>query len=353
MTTAMTQTTIPLLEIMNREDPAGNLYPMVEMLARTDQLLMYVDWERCNANLTMKGTRTDTEPSPTDRGYDEGVPGTYGTTEPYEEPTTMIADWINIDMNKLRDRAKKEQFLDGEYQMHFDGFRKAFGDRVFYGDRGTYPKRLRGFTYRSAYNTVAQTYVYDNSGGNASATANKTSAWVIKTGPRHFQFTYPQYDEGSDLPAAPSGAFQGTAMGFSTVDFGMQPISDGTYDFPGYRTYWQWRYGMVVHDPRAIARICNISCSSIDEVDDFSFNHLYLIDVLADFMKYFNDMTNVIIVVPSIVHAHIAKEIDQKSNVFARMDDPFGRPITNYNWNGVQIPICTSDSITETESKVS
>ena len=44
MTSAMTQTTIPLLEIYNREDPTGKLYPMVEMLARTDQLLLYSDW---------------------------------------------------------------------------------------------------------------------------------------------------------------------------------------------------------------------------------------------------------------------------------------------------------------------
>ena len=354
MTSVLTQTTVPLLEIMNREDPKGNLYPMVEMLARTDQLLMYADWTRCNANLTHKGSRDSTEPSPTDRGYDEGVPATYGTSEPYEEPTTMIADWINIDMNKLNDRKERERFMNDEARRHFNGFRKAFGDRVFYGDRGTYPQRLRGFHYRSAYNTVSSTYVYDNSGGNTSATANKTSVYVIRTGSTHFQFTYPEHDDaGGPVPDTGSGGrFIGQAMGFKTVDYGLDIAKDGNdYEYPAFKTYWQWRYGMVVHDPRAVARICNVSTSNIDEVDDFSFNYLYLFDVLGDFMEYFGDLQNTFIVVPSIVHTQIAKAIDQKSNAYGTMDDPFGRPIQSFKF-GVSVPICTSDSIKKTEDKV-
>jgi len=327
-----------------------------EMLARTDQLLMYMDWTRCNANLTYKGARDSTEPTPADRSYDQGVPATYGTSLPYEEPTTMIGDWIRIDMNKLNDRKEKDAFINDEGRRHFNGFKKAFGDRVFYGDRGTYPVRLRGFHYRSAYNTVSSEYTYDNSGGSASATANKTSVYVIRTGSRHFQFTYPEHDEaGGPVPDAgmTGGRHIGSAMGFKTIDFGLDTALDASsYEYPVFKTYWQWRFGMIVHDPRAIARICNISTTNIDEVDDFSFNYLYLFDVLGKFKKYFGDLQNTVIVVPSIVETQIAKAIDQKANAYGSMDDPFGRPIAAFNY-GVKIPICVCDSIVETEGKVS
>jgi hypothetical protein len=351
MTSQMTQATIPMLEILNREAPDGTIYPMVEMLARTDQLLMYADWTRCNANTTMRGARDSTEPSPSDRAYDQGVAKTYGTSTPYEEPTTMIADWVMMDPNKVNDRKDKQAFLDDEYRRHFNGFRKAFGDRVFYGDRTTYPNRLRGFNYRSAYNTASSTYVYDNSGGNASATANKTSVYVMRFGSQHFQFTYPQWDEpGGPVPG--NGRIIGVGMGFKTIDFGMDTTTDGdSNEYPVLKTYWQQRFGMVVHDPRAVGRICNISTSSIDEVDDFSFNHLYLYDVLGAFEEAFGDLQNTVIVVPTIVRTQIAKAIDQKSNVFGSIDDPFGRPIAAFNY-GVKIPICVSNALVKTESKV-
>ena len=356
MTSAMTQTTIPLLEIYNREDPTGKLYPMVEMLARTDQLLLYSDWTPCNNNLSFKGTRDSTEPTITDAGYDEGAPASYGTSEPYEEPTAMTKDWMVIDRNKLHDRGTDEgaAFATDESRRHFNAFRKGFGDRVFYGDRSTYPKRIRGFTCRSAYNTVSSSYVYDNSGGNGSATANKTSVYVIRTGRTHFQFTYPQHETGAGVPDAgnTNNRISGSAMGFTSIDYGLDKALDANnYEYPAYKVYWQWRFGMVVHDPRAVARICNISTSGIDEVNDFTFNHLYLIDVLGAFKEYFGDLQDTFIVVPTIVETQIAKAINNKSNVFFSVDDPFGRPIGAYNY-GVKVPICLSDSITHAEAKV-
>jgi hypothetical protein len=348
MTTAMTQTTVPLVEILNREDPSGKLLPFINLLARTDQLLSYVDWTKCNANLSHKGVRVSTEPTPSDGAYDKGCAPTYGTTEPYEEPTTMMTDWVVTDRNKLQDRGSgREAWLNAEAKLHFNGFKKAFGDRTFYGDKGTYPLRLRGFTFRSAYNTLSSAYVFDNSGGNASATVNKTSAWLIRTGPEYFQFTYPENDAGTAVPdAGDNSRFPvNQAMGFTTIDYGLLTASDGTYEYPAYKTWWQWRWGMVVHDPRAISRQCNISCTNIDSVDDFGFNHLYMIDMLGAFLEYFGDLQNTVIVVPTIVHTQIAKEIDQKSNVYGTLDDPFGRPISSFNYDGVKVPICTCNSI--------
>jgi hypothetical protein len=357
MTTAMTQTSMPILEALNREDPQGRLRPFVNMLARQDQVLMYLDWTPCNANLTYKGTRVSSVPTPTDISYHMGVAPAYGTTEPYEEPITMMAGMIVMDLNMVSDRGSgKVAFVNAEMGLHFEGTREGFGDRMYYGDRGTNPLRLRGFCYRAAYNTTSSAYVYDNSGGNASATVNKTSAWVIRTGDRKFQMTYPEHDAGGPVPEG--GAFVGSAMGFKQIDFGLTTASDGTNEYPAFKMWYQWRFGMVVHDPRAIARICNISCTNIDSVDDFGFNHLYVIDVLGSFLEYFGDLQNTIIVVPTIVHTQIAKEIDQKSNVYGTIDDPFGRPISTFSYDGVKVPICTSNSIkgphsTAMEAKVS
>jgi len=356
MTTSISATTPPILEIMTREDRHGDIYDMVEMLARTDELLLYADWTTCNANLTYRGARDASEPYPGETAYDEGVDATFGTSAPYEEPTTQVSDMVKIDYNKLHDRKNRGEFLDDEYRRHFSGFRKKFGDVVFYGDRTNYPKRLRGFGYRSAYSTLSSDYVYDNSGGNGSATANKASVYAIKTGPGGFQFTYPEYDDaGEGVPQTGNGSNPviTAGMGFKTFDYGMSvPLIDGNgRPYPGFQTYWQQRFGMVVHDPRAIARICNVSCTNEDNITDFSFNYLYLFKVLGRFRKYFGNLENVFIVVPSIIHTHIAMAVDQKGNVYTTIDDPFGRPISSFNF-GVKVPIITSDSITEVEAKV-
>ena len=353
MTTAIAQTTLTVAEILNRVGADGALAPVVDMLLQTNELWKFAlamnGWVRNNNNLSFKGSRTSTEPTPSERDYDEGVAASVSSRTPYEEPTCTVADWFQMDLTKLNDQRDPEQILNDELKAHFRGFSKTFGARVFYGDRDTYPKRIRGLTKRSAYHALSSGYVYDNAGGDASATGNKTSVWIIKFGAGAFQFNYPQHDNrrmSNGVVADVAG------LGLFIKDYGdTVPLTDAhSNQYPGVKSYMEQRFGQVVHHPGAIRRVPNISTTGIDESDDFSLNEDYIIDALVDLKKDMGDWDNVVIAVPSIVTGQIWKRIKEKSNVWMTVNDPFGRPIPAFGPG--QHPIAVCDAIETTEATV-
>jgi len=353
MTTAISQTTLTLQEILARTGADGKLLPVVHTLMETNQLIAFaLAWggiARCNNNLTFKGTRDSTEPTPSEIDYDEGITATIGTAEPFEEPTCTLADMLKMDLNKLNDQSDGAAVMNDELRRHINGFNKTFASRLFYGDRDTYRKRIRGLEYRSAYNALSSARVFDNAGGAASATANKASIFILDIGPGGWQIIYPQND------TRPQNAGQDTAdtkgLGIHIIDYGDRvPLTDGDGNpYPGTQAWMQMRWGQAVHNPDAVARIANISTTSIDEVDDFSLNEDYLIDALTYQTKKMGSSSTRVIVIPSAISGQLWKRVNDKGNLFHTMEDPFGRPVRAFN----DVPIAVCDALTETEATVS
>ena len=88
MTTAISNTTLTLANILDRVGADGRLLPHVRTLMQTNEMLGYAlawnAWVRANNNLTFKGSRDATEPEPSEIDYDEGVTADVGSAEPYE-----------------------------------------------------------------------------------------------------------------------------------------------------------------------------------------------------------------------------------------------------------------------------
>jgi len=350
MTTAISQTTLTTAEILNRVGADGRLLPVVDTMLELNELLRYAaaydGWVRNNSNLSFKGSRTSSDSSVTERDYDEGTDYSVSSQEPYEEPTCTLGGWFKLDLTKLNDQIEPERLVQQELKNKFKVFNKTFHARVFDGDRNTYAKRIRGINYRSAYNVLSSEYVYDNSGGKGSATANKTSCYVLAFGPEKFQFSYPQFDGrmSNGSPADVGG------LGFFVKDYGdIVPLLDGnSKPYPGVQSYIEHRFGQVVHHPGAIRRICNISCTSIDEVDDFSFNEDYLIDALTQMEDDLGDLNGVVIAVPTIVKAQLWKRVKEKDNVWGTNADPFGKRVMTFDNH----PVITCNCIAKTQAKV-
>ena len=254
---------------------------------------------------------------------------------------------MKIDWNKLNDQPDPEALLNQEKTKFYNGFNKKFSSRLWYGDRNTYRKRIRGFTYRSAYSSLSSARVYDCAGGNASATANKMSIFVLRLGPGHIQFTFPQNDTRGQTQGRKTG--DTTGIGLYIKDYGASvPLSDGTNNYPGCQIWMQQRWGLVVHNPDSARRLCNVSSTNIDEVDDFSFNEDYLIDALVDLKKNTGSWENCLIVVPSLITGQIWKRVKDKANLWHTMKDPFGRMVNAFSG----IPIAVDDGLLTTEATV-
>lgn len=335
---------LTIMELMRREDPDGALAQLVDVIAQENRILEDITWIECNNGTYHEDTRTDTEPAGAERGYDEGVSKEAGVTEKVTEPTCMLNGISEVDAAKLKHSAGGEDAARLQEDGFFlRGMTKTFVSRLFDGDRSTSPRRINGINTRSDYNTLqtagSETRVFDNAGGNASVTANKTSIYFIQFGLKKVNCIYPRHD--------PNG---GGTLPIKMEDFGKNIITDagGTKKYPAWQTWFGNDFGLFIHDPRCIKRIPNISTTNIDGVDDFSFDEDAMIDAFSQ-LEYNGE--GVIIYCNRTVLAQAQKRANEKGNAFyteQKGEGPFAHPVTY--WNGIEMK--RVDQITNAQATV-
>ncbi len=339
MATLALGTELTIAELVNREDPNGMMAQLVDVISETNKIVQDATWIECNNGTYHEDTRILSEPTGDERIYDMGVAREAGRTEKVIEPTCMLDGLSVVDAAKLRHTPDELAARLMEDQFFFRGMSKTFASRLFDGSRSTDPTQINGINNRSDYNALSSDYTYDNAGGAASATANKTSIYIVQWGFKKANLIYPRNDPNA-----------GTEFGIKMEDFGKDLVTDAnasTKQFPAWRTWFENHFGIFIHDPRCLKRIVNISTTNIDNVDDFSFDEDYLIDAVVD-LEYDGD--GAVIYCNRTVMGQIWKRAKDKSNVnFTIQDGPFGKPIPAFQ----MIPIKRVDKITSTQSTVS
>jgi len=340
MATLATGTDLTLAELVNREDPNGQMAQLVDVISETNKIVQDATWIECNDGTKHEDTRTLTEPSGTERLYDEGVTREAGRTEPVIEPVCMLDGLSVVDAAKLRHTPDELASRLMEDQFFLRGMSKTFCTRLFDGNRTTNARQINGINSSVRdYAALSSDYTYDNAGGAASVTANKTSMYIIQWGMKKVNLIYPRNDPNGDM-----------RYGIKMEDFGKDLIADrnvGTKSYPAWRTWFECHFGIFIHDPRCIKRVVNISTTNIDSVDDFSFNEDYLIDAVVD-LEYDGD--GAVIYCNRTVMGQIWKRAKDKANVNFTVDrDPFGKPIAMFQ----TIPIKRVDKITSVQATIS
>ena len=109
----------------------------------------------------------------------------------------------------------------------------------------------------------------------------------------------------------------GGNMPVKMQDFGLSVIDQAgtsqTKKYPAWQTWFDLSFGLFIHDPRCIKRICNISTSNIDGVDDVAWYEDPMIDAYND-LEY--NGTNCVILCNRTVLAQAMKRANEKGNAF-------------------------------------
>jgi len=315
-----------LSEMVRRENPDGSMADLIDVISKESPILMDAKVTECNNGTSHEATRIATKPSGSERGYNSGVSKEAGVTEKVTEPTCMLDGLSQIDDALLRHSPDQLASRMSEDRLFLSGMEDTRADRLFnddygsttVGDRSTYPLRINGFPFRSDYNTLSSSHVYDNAGGNASVTANKMSIWLVQWGMHKCNLIVPRNDTMGD------GEF-----GVKMEDFGKEIVTDdASKSFPAWQTWFETHFGLFIWDPRCVKRICNISNTNVDGVDDFSFNEDYLIEAYMS-MKY--NRQGITIYASESVLTQMWIRGKDKSNVYFRNDkDQFGQPMTYF-----------------------
>ncbi len=332
---------ITIMELAQQEHNK-QLLPYINVLGKRMDMFSDASWQECNDGSNHKGIRASTEPTGSLRAYDEGIATEAATSTPYSEPTEMLDGINQIDVAKLRHRTDPVGQRARQDAAYVAGMLKTFMTHVFYGDRSVDGKRINGITTRSDYNTLSSQYVYDNADGNASATANKTSVFLIGWGSEKFHFTYPQND-------AP-GAFTMANPAVSGLGIRLNPLppqivadsDDSTKRYMAVLTWLEAHFGIVIHDPRYIRRIGNISTTNIDGVDDFRWDEEVMIDAMTDIP----DLENAIFYAARTIFGQMWKRVNEKGNLFHTIELPFGREQLMFG----TIPVHMNEQIVTTEA---
>ena len=350
MTTFATSGGMSLIELGNRSANQA-LLTIINSISTTNQIMQFAQMVECNNGTTSVGSRRSTRITGTWRDYDEGAAGGTTTTEPYEEPTSTLSHIFTIDKTRKADAPDPMKFVNDEIEMEMRDLQIQAMTAFFYGDRATDSsfagKMPNGLSNRTDWNTLSSAYVYDNSGGNASATANKTSLWILSFGSNKLEINFPRGSApGGQEPNEPDAQGWGIKMRLLNKDTATD--SGGTNEFPADNIWFEQRWGILPHDPRYIARVSNISTTNVDEVDDFSFNEDYVIDAISAIPMLHRAGT--VVCGNAIMEAQIWKAVKNSgSRNFTETVDAFGERVPAI----CTLPFVRCDAIVSTEATVS
>jgi hypothetical protein len=349
MTTYSLSTYVTALAAAQLLDPKGGLVHLIQTLSSQIPIFADVHMEECNDGSGHKGTTEYYQPVGTWRMWNEGVAAEAPITAQFREVTANMASIFQADkgmiLHKARGNASTASQIRAMMCGQFSaGMLKAISTSLLYGTRSDGKSPL-GLFKRSNYNALSSDYVHDNAGGAASATANKASLLLLGHGSLKYHWIYPT----GITP--PSGSIE--QPGKSITGFGIRndPVADGfVTDIGGTNKYLavqNWlttEVGQAVEDARYVQRICNISTSAIDSVDDFGFDE----EVAIHALEQMPDLENAIWYCNSTVRTQIRNRNNSKGNVFYTPEQPNAPEVLTL----CGIPVHRWDSMTSTEATV-
>tara|TARA_Y100000034_G_scaffold118202_1_gene158628 strand:- start:3362 stop:4411 length:1050 start_codon:yes stop_codon:yes gene_type:complete len=348
MATLASGSRLTIAELLRRETPDGRLADIVDVLSQTNAIIVDATAIECNNGTYHKDTRAATEPTGSERAYDQGVASEAGVTETVVEPTAMIDGLSEVDAAKLQHTPDPLGARSQEDGFFMRGMGKTFASRLFDGDRATSPLRINGINNRADYNALSSSYTYDNGEGSTADDTNFTSIYLVQWGPKQVNLIYPR----NDVLAARGG--DEMSHGISKQDFGRQIIvdpNDSTKKFPAWQTWFELHFGLFIHDPRKIRRLCNIATSSINGTTYKSFHEDHLIDMYNDAL---NDggLEGAVFYANATAFAQIQKRANIKGNAhFTQQSEgegPFAHQVTRF-WG---IPVHLVAQITNTQADI-
>jgi hypothetical protein len=331
---------LTLPEVMRRTNPDGTMADLVDTIKQENRILEDLVFLPCNNKKYHQGSLVASRPAGTERGLSEGVTEEATVTETQTEPTCMLSGLSRVDYKIV---GGNMEVLAQEHASYVTGMLETLVSRFFDGNRSTDIRRINGIHNRTNYNTLTNTSrtVFDNAGGSASVTDNKTSMYFIQHGPRKVYLIYPDEDDIGDG----NGPIKSHDFGLSLID---QAGTSGARHYPAWQMWFNIDFGLFIADYRCIKRVVNISTSNIDGVDDFSIDENVLIDAHSQ-LEYGGAGT--VIYCNRTVLAQVQKRANEKGNAFYTQvegEGPFARPV-NY-WNGIPIKRC--DAITDAQADV-
>ena len=183
---AYTDTPMTYVDVAKRQDPDGSTPHITELLSKFTPLVQDAIVLPSNMDRSHRLTQRRTQPTPTWRGFNQGVKATKSETSQVEEGIGNLEDIAMIDKDLADINGNSARFMISEASAHIAGMAEEMESETWYGD-GTNPNGFLGFTPRfDTLTGVNSTQVidgnsatYHTAGGSGAANGTNHSVWMI------------------------------------------------------------------------------------------------------------------------------------------------------------------------------
>lgn len=313
---------LSIAELTRRKDPNGDPAKIAEVLAQSNEILLDAPWYPANDIWSNKTVQRSSLPTGQWRAINEGVTPSSSTTNEVWDVIGLLEDYSQPDKELIDNDPDPTQARSDEDMAFVEGFAQTEASAIIYSNHFATPKQPHGLAPR--LNALSQANVY-GAGGTGS---DLTSIYIVQWGRTKVHLTYPRNRNDFGLVK--------TDKGVDTVR-----LSTGK-QYEAYVTHFQLYLGIVVKNPRCIARIANIETSGSSNI----FDEDLLIEALNDMPMRGKGAT-------IYCNATILTQMDiaakDKANVIYGEANIWGVPTMTFRG----VPVRLVEAILDTESAVS
>tara|TARA_R110000787_G_scaffold19874_10_gene59163 strand:+ start:3791 stop:4777 length:987 start_codon:yes stop_codon:yes gene_type:complete len=239
---------LTLADHASRQDPQGNIAPIVEVLSKTNAIIR--DAVAIEGNLTT-GNKTNVRaglPTVYWRRLNQGVPKSKSAVVPVEEPTALMTAFSKIDSELVGLSGNPKQFRFTEDTAFMEAMNQKAATTMIYGNKLAESESFTGLAPRYGELSADNAENIIDAGGTGS---DNTSIFLVGWDAMKTSLIFPK----------------NTTAGLQMDDHGKQITQDDNgNDFTAWISEFNWRLGLQVRDWRYNARICNIDVSDLNTV---------------------------------------------------------------------------------------
>ena len=320
-----------LIDLYRQTDREGNAVPVLEILARSNNMIADAIVGECNQGASHLTTVRSGLPDGTWRRLYQGVQPTKGTTTQVKDATGMLVAWSELDAQLVDLARNPQQFRLNEATAKLQRLSQQVAETLLYGDASLQPERFTGLAPR--FNDFDAGNGNQLVHGGATSGNGNTSIWFVTWGENTCHMLYPE----------------GTMAGIKREDKGkcVKEAADGLYDV--YRESFTWHCGLTVRDWRAISRVCNIR---VADLRANAASGADLVDLMIDAYYRLDNPGmlggKTVVYCSRNIASFLHKQAAHRANNTLTLENFEGRPVLTFLGH----PVRREDAILETEAVV-
>lgn len=328
-------TSYTLGEVLKSYDPEGKLHHVIDVLSSKRPILEEGYWTTANNTNSHEMLRVTKKPSGAftqiNQGYDrEGV-----ATTPVTEQLSMIGSLFELDKRLSDKQSNPGAWREQRAKIHVQGMIDNWDNKFWHGSQATDAKEVNGILTR--YTPASVATALDNEINCASFKAAANQAYypvvIMSWGEDGVQLINPK---------------DGTKTFFED-DRGLVDLADKDgRPYPGYRSYFNFQYGIGVGDERKVQRLYNVDATNI-AIAGNSVAASWFEDQLIAAINQMPSTEKTAIYVGRQVMTAIMQRMNSKANMYFTKETVWDRAMPTI-WG---IPIIKDDSLSVAESLIS